>query len=316
VTAGTSEQRENSQIRRQTVAGRPVYVKQYVPGGWRQTDEIVRAQAAREAEIAERLAGLGALTGRLGSVRIVEVDPRQARIVTEEIPGRPLQDAILAASRTTLRRSCTAAMCLAGRWLRVLQSLSRDSQVTVPAPADPEDMVEYCDLRMRTLNELGSSWPSPRIRRHALRWLEDRLAATHDELLNRVWCHGDFGPFNLMWDGYRLTPIDFATSKLDLPLVDVTYLIHRLEMYSVQFPWRWWPISLWRRACLSGYGLPEAMELPIYDVLMVRHLLCRLLTLVRAKPTSWRQQLHGAWVFQRVRSMLGRRLRTRAGVCA
>ena len=36
-----------------------------------------------------------------------------------------------------------------------------------------------------------------------------------------VWNHGDFGAFNMFWDGNRITPIDFAGAIPGLPFADV-----------------------------------------------------------------------------------------------
>jgi len=299
---------ENSRIRRETVNGRSVYVKQHLPAGWLQTPNIVRARAAREVEIVNRVAGLPGFTGRLGVMRIVEADPSKAEVVTEEVPGESLQDVLRWGRRKTLRGSCVWALYLAGKWLRVFQTLPTNSEVTVSAPSDPEDLLAYCDLRLKTLMDLGYRWPSVSQRRHVLPWLERRIEATSTEQLRKVWCHCDYAPGNLIWDGRVLTPIDFAMCRLELPLVDLTYLIHRLEMLPIQFPWRRWPLALWRKACLRGYGVADAEQLPIYEALMVRHLLCRVQTYVRRKPENIKQRLHNPWVRGRALAKLTRLL--------
>jgi len=309
LTISNPQKQENSRVHRATVDGQPVYLKQHLPGGWLQTPEIVQTQAAREVEIVRRLASLPGLGGRLGTVKIVEADPGGALIVTEEAPGEPLERTLRHGPRKTLHGSCLRALYLAGKWLRTFQTLSTDCEVSVFAPSDPEDLLEYCDLRLKTLKELGYFWPNDPVRRQVLQWLGQRVEATAKEQLQKVWCHGDYGPANLIWDGHVLTPIDFATCKLDLPLVDVAYLIHRLEMLPVQFPWRRWPVTLWRKACLRGYGAADAEQSPIYDALMVRHLLCRLQTLVRRPPAGRRQAWHNAWMRRWVRAKLAKLLK-------
>jgi len=290
----------NSTVRREAVAGQPAYVKQYAPTGWLQTEEIVRAQAAREVEIVGRLSSLPQLGGRLGLMKILESDASRARVVTREVPGRTLQDVLRRAGTKEQRAGCVRALFLAGKWLRAFQSLPPEEGTTVPAPDEPDDLVLYCDLRMKTLTELGYGWPDPRARRSVLDWIGRRVNRTPGEQLRRVWCHRDYGPANIIWDGRVLTPVDFGTCRLGLPLIDVTYLVHRLEMFSFQFPWRRWPLAPWAKACLRGYGEPECDRLPIYEALMLRHLLCRLQTLVRRPPANRRQKWHNAWVRGRV----------------
>jgi hypothetical protein len=301
-------QRRTSVIERRVEAGRATYVKWYAQGAWRDTPEVVKARAAREVEIVSRLAALPTLHGRLGQLRIVRADLDEAKVVTEEVHGLTLQETIISARQRELRGTCTRAVYLAGRWLREFQTLSIDSAVDLPRPADPEDLVEYCHMRLEALSDLGYSWPNARARRQVPDWIRQRIDASPRELLRRVCSHGDYGPFNLMWDGYRLTPIDFATSKPEMPLVDVVYLIHRLEMLPLQFPWRPWPVALWRRACLRGYGLEHAETVPIYQAIQLRHLLCRLLNLVRVPANSRLGTVHAAWLTMRVRQALDRLL--------
>ena len=307
---GQQHKTENSRIQRKTVNGCTVFVKEYVPGGWRQTPETARRQAAREIEIAGRLPTLPDLHGRLGVMTIVESDSGSdaypARVVTREVPGTSLMDVLRRAGRKTLRHSCVRAIYLAGKWLRIFQTLSTHDPETAAPPERPRNMVEYCDLRLDGLREYGYCWPSHSGRRRLLDWLQRRVERTADEQLRTVWSHGDYGPANLIWDGRVLTPIDFAACKPGFPLVDVTYLVHRLEMLPVQFPWRQWPLAAWRKACLRGYDCPDAESLPVYEALMARHLLCRLLTLVRRRPETGRERVHNAWVRNRVRAKLTR----------
>ena len=309
MTVSNPYERDNSEVHRATVEGRPVYLKHYVPGGWLQTPEIICSQAAREVEIATRLASVPGLSERLGRIKVVEADPAQALVVTAEVPGAVLQETLRFGGNRSLRGTCVRALFVAGKWLNFFQTLPTDSQVVVSAPSDPENLLDYCHLRLKTLNELGYHWPNQRATRNVLEWLQRHIEATPETQLAKVWCHGDYGPSNMIWDGRVLTPIDFATCKLDLPLVDLTYLIHRLEIIPAQFPWRNWPVKLWRKACLRGYGMPDADRLPIYQALMVRHMLCRLQTLVRRPPVSRRQRWHNAWMRYWVRVKLSSLLR-------
>ena len=120
----------------------------------------------------------------------------------------------------------------------------------------------------------------------------------------RVWCHADYAPNNMLWDGTVFTPIDFGMACIERPLLDVTYFIHRLEMQRVYRPWKRWPISSWKRAFLRGYGRPDAEQSPMYRALMIRHWVCRLLTYVRRPPRNLKQRLHNAYVRACVRRRL------------
>ncbi|MCA9247605.1 MAG: phosphotransferase [Planctomycetales bacterium] len=275
-------------------------MKQYHGGDWGKPLEVMHSQAAAEAEISKRLAALKDMPARLGRMEIVSIDPSNASLTTAEAPGQSLESQILKGNRRLHRGGCTRALLLAGRWQAKLQTLDTAGFQPVLAETEPFEMLEYCDIRLKTLLELKPAWPSPRDRDRVLVWLGKQMQASSFDQQRQVWCHGDFGPTNLLWDGFTLTPIDYATCCLNYPLVDVTYLIHRLEMYGWQFPWRAFPLQAWRAACLRGYGMPDAEQLPIYRALMVRHMLCRLQTILYFPPRNRKQHWHNIWVCQRL----------------
>jgi hypothetical protein len=300
-----------SDVVRRTIGDRAVYIKQYHQSAPGMTPEIIRLRTGREMEVMRRLAGSGLLTGRLGLVRLVDGDPAAGRLVTEEAPGRTLHDFIIGDFRRSVDRECLSALFLAGRWLRRLQQLAVQPGDEVRFSAtDPPDIVEYCDLRIRKVLELGYGWPCERDRARIRGALLRLIEAASSEDSRFVWTHGDYGPQNILWDGSTITPLDFNTALLEYPLHDITYFIHRLEMLAVYFPWRRWPLAAWRRALLRGYGRPDAERSPMYRALMIRHLHCRLQTYVRRPPGTVKQRAHTAYVRQRVRWRLLREVRS------
>lgn len=296
-----SSVRIHSDVRATRIGEREVFVKDHRPGGWLHTAELAREFARCEAEMVQSLAARPTSDQRLGKVQLVSADLEAARVITQRVQGELVERRIIAARSTAARRDVLRALCLAGRWLRDFQSIPHDVTTPPDDPASPADLVMYCDLRLATLQSLGYRAVTDRLREQVTSRVGDWLAATPDAHLEKVWCHGDYGPFNLLWDGHRLTPIDFATCRFDYPLVDLTYLIHRIVMLRWQFPWRQWPIESYRAACLQGYGLAEVELPPLYRALMVRHMLCRLQSLVRQPPLHTRQRLHNIWVRSRVR---------------
>ena len=122
--------------------------------------------------------------------------------------------------------------------------------------------------------------------------------------MNRVWVHADYSPCNLMWDGRVLTPIDFAMVRAGTPLEDATYLIHRIEMQRIYRPWLRLPGAAIRQAILRGLGVRTADQSAAYQMLMLKHQICRLHTYSRRPAKSLKQSLHDRWV----RTMLRRRL--------
>ena len=253
--------------------------------------------STREARIICILEETASFARRLGTVHLVDIQPDQAMIVTEEILGQPLDVPLHSEYRRQPGTRCLAALFLAGKWLSGFQQISYGEEDSILiGKHSPHDLVEYCGIRLRKLQSLQYRWVTDERREHVMEAVATLRSQADNLEQERVWCHGDYTPGNMIWDGRTLTPIDFTTANLGVPLLDVTYFIHRLEMQRTYFPWKYWPLEVWRRAFLRGYGRPDAEQSPMYRALMIRHLLCRLLTYIRRPPKNMKQRLHNKWV--------------------
>ena len=296
-SSSAASDRFSSRVVREMRAGGAVYVKQYTEGPWGRTAKVVQERAARELDLINRLSASGALGGRLGLPLIVECDVEAARLVTAEISGRPLEECLRPKGSSQVRKGNVRAMFLAGRWLQRFQQLQvRAGDEVQISDRDPIDLTEYCDFRIEAIRE-ARGWPDARIRDGLLAGIRKLVSAASEEDRRLVWSHGDYAPGNLIWDGRMLTVIDFATARSMFPLLDVTHFVHRLEMLRVYRPWEAWPpLAVWRRAFLRGYGRPDAEASPMWQALMIRHLLCRLTTYALRPPRDAKQALHDRYV--------------------
>jgi len=303
-------ERISSAIARTVRNGRAVYVKRYTEGDWGATAEVVRQRAQREVELVARIQQSTLFGGRLGVVQVVSADPEQATLTTAEVPGDTLE-AVVRRRTQNLKRDGLQAMYLAGRWLKQFQMLTVDDAEREPiSELDPSDLVEYCSIRLERMGDNGHQPLPSRLCTRILTRVRGFVDETADDAEKRlVWSHADYAPGNIIWDGHTLTPIDFAMAHADRPLLDVTYFIHRLEMQRVYRPWKRWPVEVWTRAFLRGYGRPDAEQSPMYQALMIRHLICRLHTYVRRPPRDWKQRLHDKWVRRVLRNRLEREAR-------
>lgn len=284
-----------------------VYVKRLKirPDGLANNEEVAN-KLARELRVLDLLRAHPRPSPRLGLVEIVEAEPSEGLIVTREVPGRPLQDLLL---QRRCDRDTLTALYLAGRWLRWFQSVPyEDADRSWLPPGNPVDLVEYCAIRLDRVVEWGYPWPRGQERARFLDALKRLVEQCDPSDLRLSWCHADYAPGNILWDGRTLTPIDFTMAHVAPALVDLTHLIHRMEMLAVYFPWKRWPLGAWRAAVLRGYGDPGLPQRPAYRALMVRQHVCRLATYVRRRPESTRQRLHNAYVRGRVRRRLQRLL--------
>ncbi|MGE0374264.1 MAG: phosphotransferase [Planctomycetaceae bacterium] len=297
--------RRNSVIRREVRDGVPVYVKQSQTQDWEASAAQIRERSSHEADVLRRIAESGRFHGRLGATDLIASQPEEAIIITREVPGRPLQEFLLTSYRRDPNQDCLRALLLAGRWLNAFQQLPVCAQDLAPlSEHSPHDHVEYCAIRLRKLSDLGYRGLNPDAQQRLLKAVQDGIECSSADDRRHVLCHGDFAAFNVLWDSHVLTGIDLTQAQTSAPLLDVTYFLHRLELLPIYFPWKHWPVDLWRRAFLKGYGRPAAAESPMYRALMIRHLLCRLQTYVRRPRAGWRDRLHTPWVIHHVRRRL------------
>ncbi|MCO8122497.1 aminoglycoside phosphotransferase family protein [Stieleria sp. TO1_6] len=282
--------------------GVAVYEKQYVPDDWGATESIVKLRAQREVDLIKLMADSDAFGGPLGVVRIEQCDPQKATISTFEIPGKSLDQWI---KRSAQAKTTQTAVELAGRWIRAFQSLPLTKNANKRfSEYDPESIRDYCELRLNSLKGYGYSWPDTAMRERILERIGDLENNCSDADQQDVWVHADFAPGNIMWDGETVTGIDFAMARSGRPLDDATYFIHRLEMQEVYRPWRSFPVQQWRSGFLREYGRPDAADSAMYQLLMAKHLVCRLHTYVRRPATSHKQAIHDVWVRQVLRRKL------------
>lgn len=298
-----------SNVERQVRDGRGVYVKQFLTGGWQQTEEIVRSRILREIDLLARMQSAWPCgADRLGRVACVEADPQRLSMTLTEAPGELLLDALVRASRWHARSISSLPALLAGRWLSAFQKLPHTPADAAPLNDDPDDLIEYCDLRLTRLQDWSPDWMTATLRRRVLSDLQAKMAQASALDRRRVWSHGDFYPGNVLWDGRTLTPIDLSMCRLDYPLADLTYFVHSLYVLRMQFPWGRWPVRRWEAAILRGFGQTTAgVRQPMYQALMIRQMLCKLTGLARDKSTGaavW----HNRWIQARARSRLGQLL--------
>jgi Ser/Thr protein kinase RdoA (MazF antagonist) len=103
-----------------------------------------------------------------------------------------------------------------------------------PYIGDPPDRVTFSDEQVAAAMRL--------LRRY------------HDSFQNDVICHGDFGPWNLVWrEGLPVAIIDFDNIYAGDPAEDVAYTLRTFLSYGLAASE---PLDLVRRtdAALSAYG--------------------------------------------------------------
>ncbi len=156
---------------------------------------------------AKTLTTMFARDSGLGVAAVVAYFPAIPAVVWDEVPGETL-DAMArratpglpgSARLESFERACFGA----GRWLRALQDAT-----PVEGVLSIEEMVEYVDVRLQRIGQLGpgrlgAEW------RDAVRRTFQGTGLTADAL-RLAAVHGDFTLSNVMCDGERIIAIDLT----------------------------------------------------------------------------------------------------------
>ena len=234
---------------------------------------------------------------------VVAFYPEIPALVWGEVGGETLEAMAARVARGIPRAEGLArleqAFHGAGRWLRVLQ----DGAAVEEREFSLDEMAEYIDVRLRRISELGPRGMDIYWRARVKRvFTQARLQGA---ALGLTAVHGDFSMSNIMFDGTRVVAIDFSRFGIGSRYYDVTRLYHQLGLL-LHKPW-YLPstIARLRRALLNGYDPSLRPDQPMFRLLLIQHLLCHWLGLLKTSPRApWQVRGFNRWVGYRHRREL------------
>jgi len=290
------EQRPGSTLVWARHNGHNVVIKKYRVTDTGPDAETLRKRVEREARLLTLLSQAKGRPRRLGVVQLLAVRPEDYTIELAVVPGQPVETLFfssLRAARPTLLR----VAWLAGRWLRWFQqAVPVDGNKASEDCDTASNLPEYCRIRLERLCKFRNSQANQTLCAAALRRLNELLAKV--DLANRkvVVVHADYAPFNIIWDGYSLTPVDFGMAKVGDPWIDVTYFMHRLLIGPAYRPWQRIPVGAATKAFLRGYGEPQATQCPLFQAFLIRHTINRLTHYTLAVPRNIGERVQFLWL--------------------
>ncbi len=216
--------------------------------------------------------------------------PDNLLIITRTAEGVPLYKLLLAAPRNM--EAAQHGVRLAGEWLRYFLSSVPDE----PVMYDPAQLLEYMEVRLKRLESDS--------RRHFPTGLGDRIRRFVESQGQRLsseerrvhLSHSDYNPGNILIQGNRITVLDFGRRVPESYLLDLSRLYHQLELFTYKPRFSRKRIARLQEVLLQGFGDPAAVELPIFRLLLLRHLVNHVVTISNYWRQSLPEMLYNRWV--------------------
>lgn len=239
----------------------------------------------------------------LAVARPIACFPDEFAVITEEVSGQPLEDAIRAHNLDAWLGDDAALQLTferVGAWLRTFQE-RRPMQGTVSVSA----LRSYVDVRLQHVVAHGGAFGAEQ-RRLVLRRFDALASEVRAEELAEVPIHGDLSLENVLVDGQRVTAIDFdvAAGATGTRLHDAAYLHLALERLKGK-PWvRAAAIDRLQRAVLRGMDPRLSASAPLFQLHLLQHMVCHLVEALDAKHGVARR-LYSGWLWRPCKRWLG-----------
>ena len=264
----------------------------------------MRQNVTRDFEMTVRVRDALAGAPGLTAVRPIACFPEDLALVTGEAVGPTLSQGL---SSKAVRWSGTAAVEEISRAVRLVGAWLKTAQAALPGGPDvsPDTMRRYLDTRLDILEANGPIHLTKSGRSAIERYRDHLLGSIAAQDLRSVWIHGDFCPDNIIIRTGQATVLDFLMAKTGTVYHDVAHLYMHVDSMKVK-PWfRPAVIERLQRDLLTGFEPGLEADRPLFALMLLQHLICRMVTLqVPARRSAAR--LYSGHVHRRDRQWLAR----------
>lgn len=233
---------------------------------------------------------------KFGVVKPLFVVPEKYILVTQEAIGKNLfqlieRDAAFYPSKNK-QLDLNEKLRLTGAWLRYFHSLDSFS----PAEYSIDALIEYMIVRLDILTEDKRRHFPVAYRNKILKFVGENKHDILDAELILHSSHNDFNLGNIIFENGRVTALDFAKTKKDSFLLDVSRIYHQLYLMTFKPQYRMGIIKRLQKALLEGFGMPSADQLMMFRFLLIRHTLTHLVGITRFWEKDLKEKMYNYWV--------------------
>jgi tRNA A-37 threonylcarbamoyl transferase component Bud32 len=259
-----------------------IFVKVFKPKIIEGRPDSLRERVAHDYEITRQAYTAMSADPLVGAVRPLACYPDLLAIVTEQVTGAMLLDYLHANTawfpNTRQVDAALETMATVGRWIRVFQANSPTGRALTPA-----EIQEYVDIRLERLVRHAPGRFTTADRSRVLHHLGELGSALTPKDLTQVTAHSDLSLGNLLVSGRRIVVLDFAMTRLDTRVYDVTKVHLQVDLLRVKPQHRTSIIRQLQAALLQGFDPSLTTESPLFRIGMLVHRVNHLTTLYTSR---------------------------------
>jgi tRNA A-37 threonylcarbamoyl transferase component Bud32 len=239
----------------------------------------------------------------LASVRPIACFPEYFALVTEEIAGVTLDEVIRQKLRFPARadslRELGETFERLGAWVKTFQAANRTGkQVSL------EGVRAYIDERLVKMVGRGRLEFTEADRAGVLRFLDAKFPEIAATELSEVNIHADLNPENVIVNGDRVTLLDFTMAKTGTVHHDLSHMFMYLGIVKRKFIFRGAEIDRLQKAMLSGYDAALNPTQPLFQLLLLQHVVCHFASMPE-NPAPSPTRLYHWYLWRPYRRWLG-----------
>jgi hypothetical protein len=239
----------------------------------------------------------------------IYVDTNDYVIITKAINGQNLLNSIVRNCKKYSLKSRRIILLdhipKVGKWLKHFQNIRINAQSELMTL---ESLIDYVTIRTGRLTDNHKIDFDQRLERMIIEFIRNQWfkSKIHERRMSNV--HTDFSLSNVIVDGGSVTVLDFKKVKSGSIFADLTRIYHQLTLLEYKPHLSKKMMDRLKQLYLTGYGFPNAQEIPFFKIYFVIHSINHLCKFSRYWEHSVKENIYNRWVVHNSLKKLKRRI--------
>ncbi len=218
-------------------------------------------------------------------------------LISEESKGQNLSELInkygqLFPARKT-QEELLKMLKLVGRWLRYFQTIPIEDKYE---KFTLDYFLDYLEVRLNRLVSNKKLDFDAQFKKQVITFIEEQWKKGEIDKLGYCYVHADLSLSNVLIDKDSVTVLDFNENETGLIYKDLSRLYHQLALLLNKPTFGKKLIKKLQAAFLEAYGLPDAMDKPLFKIYYLIHMLNHLNKNSRYWEHGFVENIYNRWI--------------------